>query len=320
MDDRLAALLPDGGLLELLHDGGTFTEGPVWFADLQCLLWSDIPANRILRWTPDGQVGTFRADSRNANGNTRDRQGRLVTCEHSGRRVTRTEPDGRITVIADHFEGRRLNSPNDVVVRSDGTIWFTDPEYGLRASFPGLAREQQRENVFRVDPATSAITAVISDFDKPNGLAFSPDERVLYVADSAVSHDPAGNSHIRRFRVEADGTVAGGEVFAVTAGIPDGMRVDVAGNLWASAGARIDVYDPSGTLLGAVGGFPADVTNLAFGGPGGDRIFVTGGRFLFSVKVAIRGALGVCALFSTGPICTRGPRAVPTMQFDLISN
>lgn len=290
MPKSFRELVPDPTALTLLDDSGAFTEGPVWFDDRQYLLWSDIPNNRILRWTPDGQVSVFSADSNDANGNTRDRQGRLVTCEHRGRRVTRTEADTTITVIADSFDGKPLNSPNDVVVRSDGTIWFTDPAYGLRTSFPGVAAEQRHDHVFRVDPTTGKMTAVISDFDKPNGLAFSPDETVLYVADSAVSHDPHGNSHIRRFLVGDDGHVTGGEIFAVTTGIPDGMRVDTDGNLWASAGPKIDIYAPGGTLIGAIGGFPIDVTNLTFGGPDRDRIFITGGRFLFSLRVTAQGA------------------------------
>jgi gluconolactonase len=289
MDRRFSELIEDGGRVTLLHDGCSFTEGPVWFGDLNCLLWSDIPNNRIMRWTTDGQVSLFRANSRNANGNTRDRQGRLVTCEHSGRRVTRTEPDGTITVIADTYRGRRLNSPNDVVVKSDGTIWFTDPQYGLWMSFPGVESEEAHENVYRVDPATGAISAVVSDFQKPNGLAFSPDETWLYVADSAVSHDPAGNSHIRRFRVEGDGSLSGGDVFVTTQGIPDGLRSDMAGNIWTSAGPGVNCYTPQGELLGRID-FPMDVTNLTFGGPERNRIFVTAGPNLFSFRVKARGA------------------------------
>jgi gluconolactonase len=289
-DTRFRALIPDRGHVRVLHNMGSFTEGPVWFGDLQCLLWSDIMANRLMRWTPDGATSMFRADSRHANGNTRDREGRLVTCEHSGRRVARTEHDGTLTVIADSFEGRALNSPNDVVVKSDGSVWFTDPEYGIRINIPGGAREQANENVYRVDPATGAVTAVVTDFDKPNGLAFSPDEAVLYVADSAVTDGPDRNSHIRRFRVRDEGTLAGGEVFATTMGIPDGMRVDASGNLWASAGNKIDIYAPEGVLLGQVRDFPADVTNLTFGGPANDQLFVTGGAFVWAVKVGARGA------------------------------
>ncbi len=202
--------MPAQGAAELLFNHGVFTEGPVWFADQRCLLWSDIPANRILRRTADGQVSVFRHNSFHANGNTRDRQGRLVSCEHRSRRVTRTEIDGKITVLADAYEGKPLNSPNDVVVKSDGSIWFTDPDYGIRLHIPGGAKYQDRDNVFRIDPHSGAVTAVVTDFDKPNGLAFSPDEAFLYVADSAITDGPDKNSHIRRFAVHADGTLSGG--------------------------------------------------------------------------------------------------------------
>lgn len=289
-DRRFRALAPDRGCTRVLHNMGSFTEGPVWFGDLQCLIWSDIMANRLMRWTPDGATAMFRADSRHSNGNTRDREGRLVSCEHSGRRVSRTEHDGTIIVIADSFEGKPLNSPNDVVVKSDGSVWFTDPEYGLRLNIPDGIREQANENVYRVDPATGEVAAVVTDFDKPNGLAFSPDETLLYVADSAVTDGPERNSHIRRFRVRNNGTLEGGEIFATTVGIPDGMRVDTDGNVWASAGRKIDVYAPEGTLLGEVRDFPFDVTNLTFGGPANDLIFVTGGSFVCAVKVNARGA------------------------------
>lgn len=288
-DARSAGLVRAGAELEVLHDGCTFTEGPVWFGDLQCLLWSDIPNNKLLRWTPDGHVSVFRADSRNTNGNTRDRQGRLLSAEHSGRRVSRTELDGSITVIADSYEGKKLNSPNDVVVKSDGSIWFTDPEYGLWMSFPGEKRQQATENVYRVDPATGAVTAVVTDFDKPNGLAFSPDEKFLYVADSAVSNNPNGNSHIRRFEVRDDGTLAGGEVFATTVGIPDGLRLDTDANIWTSAGKGVNVYAPSGAFLLRIDGFPHDVTNLTFGGVGKDQIFITAGTSVYALRVNARG-------------------------------
>jgi gluconolactonase len=289
-DRRFLELLPRNPRAELIWDLGVFTEGPVWFADHQCLVWSDIPASRLLRLTPDGQVSVFREQSNHTNGNTRDRQGRLISCEHSARRVTRTEVDGTFTVLADRFEGKLLNSPNDVVVKSDGTIWFTDPDYGIRLHIPDCAKQQAHDNVFRIDPATGAMTAVVTDFDKPNGLAFSPDETYLYVADSAITDGPGKNSHIRRFTVNADGTLSGGAVFVTTVGVPDGMRVDVAGNLWASAGAKIDVYAPDATLLGQIAGFPAPVTNLAFGGQNGTRLFITAGTGLSAVEVAIRGA------------------------------
>jgi gluconolactonase len=289
-DRRFLRLLPRKPWARRLHDQGVFTEGPVWFADHDILLWSDIPANRIMRLAPDGSVSVFRSDSNHTNGNTRDRQGRLVSCEHSSRRVTRTEIDGTITVLADRFEGKPLNSPNDVVVHSDGSVWFTDPDYGIRLHIPDGAKQQPGDYVYRIDPTTGELSAVVRDFDKPNGLAFSPDERTLYVADSAITDGPGKNSHIRRFDVNADGSLGGGEVFATTRGVPDGMRVDVEGNVWASAGAKIDVYAPDGALLGQVADFPAPVTNLTFGGRDRDRIFVTAGGSLFAVGVAIEGA------------------------------
>jgi gluconolactonase len=287
---RFVDLLSDRPSAQLLWDQGVFTEGPVWFADHQCLVWSDIPASRLLRLTADGQVSVFRDGSNHTNGNTRDRQGRLISCEHSSRRVTRTELDGSITVLADRYEGKLLNSPNDVVVKSDGTIWFTDPDYGIRLHIADGAKQQARDNVFRLDSATGELTAVVTDFDKPNGLAFSPDEMHLYVADSAITDGPGKNSHIRRFGVNDDGRLSGGEVFVTTVGVPDGMRVDALGNLWASAGAKIDVYAPDATLLGQIPDFPAPVTNLAFGGPEGTRIYVTAGGSLFAIETAVRGA------------------------------
>lgn len=283
-------LVPDPSDLRTIDDQGTFTEGPVWFADLGVLVWSDIPADRMLAWSPGAGVRTFRQPSNCANGNTRDRQGRLVTCEHLSRRVTRTEPDGSVTVIADSYRGRRLNSPNDVVVRADGTIWFTDPDYGLRQNVRDQPREQEYDHVFRFDPMTGALDVVVDDFDKPNGLAFSPDHRTLYVADSAVTEGPEHPSHIRTFRVADDGRVSGGEVFATTVGIPDGMRVDTAGNLWASVGPGVNVYAPDGELLGRVG-FPADVTNLCFGGRGDGRLFVTAGTSVHQLRVTAEPAL-----------------------------
>lgn len=285
-----ADLVPDPTDIRVLYDRCTFTEGPVWFADHGTLVWSDIPNDRMLAWTPDGTVRAFREPSRCANGNTRDRQGRLVTCEHLSRRVTRTEPDGSITVIADRYQGARLNSPNDVAVHPDGTIWFTDPDYGLRQNVRDQPREQARDNVFRFDPVTGVLDAVVDDFDKPNGLAFSPDGRTLYVADSAVTEGPGHPSHIRSFRVSETGALSGGDVFATTVGVPDGMRVDTEGNLWASAGPGVDVYTPDGELLGRAG-FPVDVTNLCFGSRGSGQLFVTGGTSLYLLRVRADGAL-----------------------------
>jgi len=284
------ALVPAGARAELLFDGCAFTEGPVWFNDLRCLLWSDIPNDRVMRWTPDGSVGVWRQPAHHANGNTRDRQGRLVTCEHTARRVTRTEPDGTITVLADTYRGRRLNSPNDVTVRADGTIWFTDPDYGLRQNLPpGTPKEQDGDYLFRLDPATGQLEVAADDFDRPNGLAFSPDGTILYVADSGVVDGPERNSHLRAFEVDVAGRLHGGAVFATTVGIPDGLRVDRAGNVWASAGPGINVYDPTGTLLGRVP-FPDNVTNLTFGGRGDGWLFVTAGVAAYRMPVLSDGA------------------------------
>ena len=291
-DHRFRALTVPIAAVEVLYDGCRWAEGPVWFADGGFLVWSDIPNNRLLRWTPDQGVGTFRADSNFANGNTRDRQGRLVTCEHGGRRVTRTEPDGSITVIADSYKGKRLNSPNDVVVKSDGTIWFTDPTYGIMSDYEGhkAEPEQDRCNVYRVDPATGAIAVVADDFVKPNGLAFSPDESRLYIADSGLSHDPDGPHHIRVFDVTAKNKLKGGRVFVeVSPGVPDGFRFDTEGNLWSSAQDGVRVFDPSGNPLGRIK-LPQMVSNLTFGGPKRNRLFITSTHTLCAVYLAVSGA------------------------------
>src|ERR1700732_4899832 len=221
--------------VERLATGMTWSEGPVWFGDGRYLLWSDTPNNRIMRWDEaTGAVGVFRSPSNQANGNTRDRQGRLITCEHRTRRVTRTEYDGDITVVADKFEGKRLNSPNDVVVKSDDSIWFTDPPYGIDADYEGDRAEQEIDgcHVYRVDAKSGAVAAVITDMVRPNGLAFSPDEKYLYVADTGATHKDNGPRHIRRFTVDG-GKLSGGEVFAEsTAGLFDGFRVDRNGRIW----------------------------------------------------------------------------------------
>jgi gluconolactonase len=288
-DPRFRALVPDTAEVLTLWDAGTFCEGPVWFGDLRCLVWSDIPNDRMMRWTPDGHVDVFRAPSHFANGNTRDREGRLVTCEHGMRRVTRTETDGRVTVVADRYMGKPLNSPNDVVVKTDGSVWFTDPDYGLRQNLPGTPREQAKDNVFRVDGRSGAITVVADDFVKPNGLCFSPDERVLYIVDSAVTDGAHLPSHIRRFDVREDGTLGGGDIFATTVGVPDGLRVDTEGNVWTSAGPGVNVYAPSGDWLGRIA-LPQDVTNVTFGGDDRRRLFVTSGPGLYAMQVNARGA------------------------------
>ncbi len=294
-DKRFTWMIQGPAQKELLFDGNRWSEGPVWFQDLNCLIWSDIPNNRLLRWTPDaiggGAVSVFRANSNYSNGNTRDRQGRLVTCEHGARRVTRTEADGSITVIADSHNGKRLNSPNDVVVKSDGTIWFTDPTYGIMSDYEGHKAEPEQDGcyVYRFDPKTGKLTVVCDDFDKPNGLAFSPDESELYIADSACAHEPEKPRHIRAFKVKSNGTLSGGKPrFLLTQGFPDGMRVDSTGNVWTSAGTGIEAFDPSGAILGRIN-FPQFVSNLVFGGPKRNRLFITCTHEVYSMYVSVNG-------------------------------
>ncbi|MFC0245915.1 SMP-30/gluconolactonase/LRE family protein [Falsochrobactrum ovis] len=284
-------IVPTADLDELYSDC-RWAEGPVWFNDHGCLLWSDIPNQRILRWVPEGSVSVFRSPSNFANGNSRDRQGRLITCEHGGRRVTRTEVDGSITVLADSFNGKKLNSPNDVIVRSDGTIWFTDPTYGILADYEGYKAEpeQPTRNVYRLDPSNGELTAVITDFYQPNGLAFSPDETKLYVADSAYSHSDDLPRHIRVFDVAEDGrSVSGGEVFcAVDSGLPDGFRFDTDGNLWTSAADGVHCFSPEGELLGKIK-VPQVVANVTFGGPRRNRLFITATKSLYAIYLTVTG-------------------------------
>lgn len=294
-DPAFSNLIVGSAALDLLYTGCRWAEGPVWFDDLQCLLFSDIPNQRILRWAADatggGCTSTFRQPSNFSNGQTRDRQGRLVTCEHGLRRVIRTEADGSITVLADAYQGKRLNSPNDVVVQSDGSIWFTDPTYGILSDYEGYrcAPEQPVRGVYRVDGATAAISRVIDDFCQPNGLAFSPDERTLYIADSGASHEGTKPRHIRAFDV-ADGKLTHDRVFAVIdAGIPDGIRTDMAGNLWSSAADGVHCFAPDGHRLGKIL-VPEAVANLTFGGPRRNRLFITATSSLYAVYLTTTGA------------------------------
>lgn len=292
IDKRFRDLTVPIAAVEKLYDGCRWAEGPVWFADGGYLVWSDIPNNRLLRWTPEKGVDVFNADSNYTNGNTRDRQGRLVSCQHGGRRVIRTEPDGSTTIIADAFEGKPLNSPNDVVVKSDGSIWFTDPNYGIMSNYEGYKADMEQDGcfVYRVSADLSEISIVANDFVKPNGLAFSPDEKILYIADSGFSHDPQAPHHIRALDVSDDGQLSNSRVFAeVSPGLPDGFRLDTDGNIWTSAADGIHCYAPNGTLLGKIK-VPEVVANLTFGGPRRNRLFITGTTSLYSVFVSATGA------------------------------
>lgn len=263
-----------------LATGFDWAEGPVWFGDAGCLLFSDIPNNRILRWTEEG-ITTFRQPSNYSNGHTRDRQGRLISCEHGLRRVTRTEIDGQITVIADGYGGKRLNSPNDVIAARDGAIWFTDPHYGIMTDYEGFRAEEELPcSVYRVDP-DGRIEVVITDMACPNGLAFSPDESRLYVADTGrmFSSDP---QHIRVFDM-VDGKPRNGRIFhKVSAGCADGIRVDGDGNLWSSAGDGVHCIAPDGHLMGRIL-VPEVVSNICFGGRAKHRLFITATTSLYSV-------------------------------------
>jgi gluconolactonase len=277
--------------IELLHSGMRWAEGPVYFSDGDYLLFSDIPNNRILRWVEGGGVTTYRNPSNFANGNTRDRQGRLITCESGARRMTRTEYDGSITTLASHYEGKRLNSPNDAVVRSDGTVWFTDPPYGILSNFTGekSASELAANHVFCLDPTDGTLTVGTADMVKPNGLAFSPDEKILYVADTGVSHQQDGPHHIKAWDV-AGKTLSNPRVFAdIDPGVSDGLRVDTEGQVWSSAGDGVHCYAADGELIGKIH-FPEVVSNLTFGGRLRSRMFVTTATCLYSVFVGPSGA------------------------------
>lgn len=268
--------------LERLATDMQFTEGPVWVRARGggYLVFSDIPADELKKWSPAEGLSTFRKPSQNANGNTVDRQGRLLSCEHSGRRVSRLEHDGTLVTVVDRFGDKRFNSPNDIAVKSDGSLWFTDPDYGLR----GQPRDYDGCYVFRYDPKTAALTVLVTDFDKPNGICFSPDEKRLYVADSGKPR------HIRVFDVQRDGTVANGRVFCVIdQGVPDGIRCDAAGRVWSSAGDGVHIFAPDGRLIGKIL-VPETPANLCFGGRDGRMLFITARKSLYAIPVRVRGA------------------------------
>ena len=280
--------------VERLATGLRWAEGPVWFGDARHLLVSDIPNNRILKWEEEtGALSVFRRSSEFANGNTRDHQGRLVTCEHGGRRVTRTEHNGAITVLMDRFEGKRLNSPNDVVVKSDGSIWFTDPPFGLLSDYEGARAEQELPaNLYRLDPATGAATVLDDAIAGPNGLAFSPDERVLYVVESRASP-----RNILAYDVAADGMRITGRRVLINAGpgTPDGFRLDEDGNLWCGWGMGtpeldgVMVFSSEGEPIGRVQ-LPERCANLCFGGPKRNRLFMAASQSIYALYVNTRGA------------------------------
>jgi gluconolactonase len=294
LDPRFKACFAGHVRVERLWSGARWAEGPAWFAAGRYLVWSDIPNNCMMRFVePSGEVSVFRERSNNSNGNTVDNQGRLVTCEHLTRRVTRTEIDGSISVLAEKFNGKRFHSPNDAVVKSDDTIWFTDPTYGIDADYEGdrAAQEIDGCHVYRLDAKSGAVTAVVTDMVRPNGIAFSPDEKFLYVADTGATHKEAGPRHIRRFKVDDNGAkLSGGEVFAeCTAGFFDGFRVDRNGRIWTSAGDGVHCYDADGSLIGKIL-IPEMVANVTFGGTKLNRLFICGTTSLYSMYVTTNGS------------------------------
>jgi gluconolactonase len=295
LDPRFDSIKPPfNAAVERLATGSRWAEGPVWFGDGRYLLWSDIPNNRIMRWDEEtGAVGVFRKPSNHANGNTRDRQGRLVTCEHEGRRVTRTEYDGTITVILDRFDGKQLNSPNDVVVKSDGSVWFTDPPFGILGNYEGeKSTSELPTNVYRVDGKTGAATVVAGDINGPNGLCFSPDESKLYIVESR-----ARPRLIRVFDVIDGAKLTDGRVFVNAGeGTPDGFRCDVEGNLWCGWGMTdslngVVVFASDGTMIGQIG-LPERCANLCFGGRKRNRLMMAASQSIYSVFVNTQGVAG----------------------------
>ena len=287
--------LPLAGV-ERLTTGCRWSEGPVWFGDVRCLLWSDIPNNRILRWDEvTGQVSSYREPSNFSNGQTRDRVGRLITCEHGGRRVTRTEYDGSITVLMDSYDGKRLSSPNDVVVKSDGSIWFTDPTFGILGNYEGYKAEPELgQNVYRLDPETGSADIVADGVLGPNGLAFSPDERKLYIVESRG--EPTRK--ILEYDVADDGsTILNKRVLIdAGAGTPDGFRVDVDGNLWCGWGMGSDeldgvmIFAPDGTPIGRIA-LPERCANLCFGGRANSRLFMAASQSVYALYVNVAGVV-----------------------------
>lgn len=290
VDPEFAACIDGSAVVERLWTGGRWTEGPVWLPVEGILVWSDIPGNRMLRWREaDGDIALFRSPTGSANGNTRDRQGRLVTCEQDQRRITRTERDGRITIIADRINGKRFTSPNDVVVKSDGSVWFTDPAYGSGGPLYEGKVELDGCHVYRADPATGEVRQMTADMVMPNGLAFSLDEKLLYVVDTGSTHHPDGPNHIRVFAVGADDSLTARGTFVSDKGKAlDGLRLDRDGRIWAGAGEGVRCYRADGTLLGRIR-LPERVANLEFAGADRSRLFMCGTTSVYCVSTGTAG-------------------------------
>jgi gluconolactonase len=292
LDPRFRSMVLPNAPLERLADGFRWLEGPVWFADMQCLLFSDIPNDRIMCWTAAGGVSVFRQPSRFANGHTRDREGRLIGCLHGGRALARTELDGSITTLVDRCRGKRLNSPNDVVVKSDGTIWFSDPPYGIQTDYEGGKHAPELPaNLYRFDPRDDGLDVVIGDLAGPNGLCFSADEKRLYVTDTGIQFEPDSKRCIRVYDVGDDGKSLhnGRDFHTATTGHADGIRCDEDGNVWAAVGDGVHCIAPDGTLLGRIE-VPSTVSNLCFGDRHRSRLFLCASQTLYAIWVNRRGA------------------------------
>jgi gluconolactonase len=291
-DERFRAMVLPNAPLETLGQGYRWLEGPVWFADHDCLYVSDVPNDRVLRWSEEGGISIFRKPSGFANGHARDRQGRLIACSHQHRSILRTEIDGTLTVLASHYRGKRLNSPNDIICKSDGSIWFSDPLYGINTDYEGGKQEPELPpTLYRLDPATGELVIVADDFEGPNGLAFSPDESILYVAESGRQFDPNPQQYIRRFRLSGDGRLSDGAQFhKVVPGFADGFRVDEQGNVWSSAADGVHCISPDGELLGRIL-TPAPVANLTFGGRNRSRLFLCASHTLMAIYTNVRGCV-----------------------------
>jgi len=298
VDPRFAKYRIQSAAVERLYTGARWAEGPVWFGDGRYLLFSDIPNNRILRWLEDTrEVSIFRNPSNYSNGNYRDKQGRLLTCEHDSRRLTRTEHDGMITVLMDSFQGKRLNAPNDLAVHSDGAIWFTDPGYGIMSNYEGhKAPFELPANVYRLDPNSREATVVVSELDKPNGICFSPDEKKLYIVDTGEPKRPGDPRPIWAYDVEDGRRLRNKRLFANMApGSSDGVRCDVDGNVWSAAGwgpegfNGVQVFAPDGTVIGK-GHLPETCANLCFGGGKRNLLFMAASQSLYAVYVGTEGA------------------------------
>jgi gluconolactonase len=292
-DPRFSALVIAHAKLECLWQGGRWLEGPAYFPAGRYLVFSDIPNDRLMRFCEaSGTVAVFRAPANHANGNTRDGFGRLVTCEHGSRAITRTEFDGSVRVLAASFEGRRFNSPNDVITHPDGSIWFTDPTYGIDSDYEGHAAPSELGGcfVFRLDPESGAPAVMADDRVRPNGLAFSPDASILYVADTGATHVPGLPATIHAYPLLRNATALGAPTLfaSLEDGLFDGFRVDQAGNLWTSAGRSVRVYAPDGTPLGLIP-IGERVANLAFGGPKRNRLYITAQTGLYALFVNARG-------------------------------